>query len=80
MQHSCHLVAPNINLKPTVALDFIFIVDEKEEECTSFSGNSERTDCLEHLRRDERTIKCIVSRMGVRGQNSSVLGCGLTRN
>jgi hypothetical protein len=76
MQHSYHPVAPDINLKPTVALDLI--VDGKEGKCVSFSGNSEGTECLEHPHTDELILKCIVNRMGECGQDSSVSECRLT--
>jgi len=76
MQHSYHPVAPNINLKPTVALDLI--ADGKEEKCMSFSGNSDGTESFEHLHRDALILKCIVNRMGACGQDSSVSECRLT--
>jgi len=75
MQHCYHPVAPNINLKLTVALDLI--VDE-DGKCMSLSGNSEGTECLEHLHRDELILKCIVNRMGACGQDPSVSECRLT--
>jgi hypothetical protein len=73
-----HPVAPNINLKPTVAMELT--VDGKEEKCMSFSGNSEGTDCLEHQHRDELILKCTVNRMGAHGQDSCVVECTLTQH
>jgi hypothetical protein len=47
------------------------VVDGKEK-CVSFSGNTEGTGCLKHLRIDERILKCVVSGMGSCGRDSSV--------